>query len=92
MGWPLHIVLTRLVFVLIVVAAVIVGLKVLLMIGRALCGSCASADAENDEHLHVAGRPGAGSWMPGMCAARDCRHLNPSHARYCGRCGRPLPT
>ena len=25
-----------------------------------------------------------------VCAHRGCGHVNPSGARYCGRCGRPL--
>jgi hypothetical protein len=25
-----------------------------------------------------------------ICSHRSCGHVNPSGARYCGRCGRPL--
>lgn len=88
MCWPFHVVLTPVVFALLVVATLVVGLKVLLIFGRVLSGSL--ADADGDDRPGRLPNPGAGAWMPGMCTSSDCRHLNPPHARYCGRCGRKL--
>ncbi len=76
--------LTPLVLALLAAAVAVLGFKLLLILGRAVTGTEASPRC---------GRPmraAGGAWMPGMCASGDCRHLNPLHAHYCGRCGREL--
>jgi hypothetical protein len=87
---PFHYAVTPFVFVLISLAALIIGVKVLMLLGRGVASLLGCCDAETRREDHRSPNPGSGAWLAGMCTSRDCRHLNPPHARYCGRCGRVL--